>query len=150
MRTGDGWVEAPDGRRFWGLFGAAGLLAVDPEQRILMQHRSPRSHLGGTWALPGGARDAGEDAQTGALREANEEAGVPADAVEPWFEHVVDIEIWSYTTCVMRVTTDFEPVISDPESLELRWVPLDDVAGYELHPGFADAWPTLLERIRNA
>ncbi|MFM6974252.1 MAG: NUDIX hydrolase [Agromyces sp.] len=148
LRTGDGWVEGPDGRRYWGKFGAAGLLAVDPRERILLQHRSPHSHQGGTWALPGGARDAGEDAQTGALREAREEAGVPGDAIEPWFEHVVDFGFWSYTTCVMRVTLEFEPVISDPESLELRWVHLDEVATYPLHPGFAEAWPMLLDRIR--
>ena len=149
MRTGDGWVEGPDGRRFWGKFGAAGLLAVDAEWRILMQLRSPHSHLGGTWALPGGARDAGEDAQAGALREAGEEAGVPHDALEPWFEHVVDLGVWSYTTCVMRVHRPFEPVISDAESLELRWVPIDEVEQYPLHPGFADAWPTLREKMRN-
>ena len=83
------------------------------------------------------------------MREASEEAGVPDGAVEPWFEHVVDLGFWSYTTCVMRVTTPFEPIISDPESLELRWVPVDDVAEYPLHPGFAAAWPTLRDRIRH-
>lgn len=148
-RTGDGWVEGPDGRKYWGIFGAAGLLAVTAEELILLQHRAPFSHQGGTWALPGGARDAGEDAQTGALREAREEAGVPAQSVEPWFEYVVDLGFWSYTTCVMRVTSDFDAVVSDPESLELRWVHLDQVADYPLHPEFAEAWPTLLERIRN-
>lgn len=149
VRTGDGWAEGPDGERFWGIFGAAGLLAVDPSFNILMQHRSPNSHMGGTWALPGGARDAGESAATGALREANEEAGVPADALEPWFEHVVDLGFWSYTTCVMRVMTEFDPIISDPESLELRWVPIEDVALLDLHPGFAASWPELEGRIRN-
>ncbi|MGV1035233.1 MAG: NUDIX domain-containing protein [Microbacteriaceae bacterium] len=148
QRSGDGWVEDSDGRRYWGLFGAAGLLAVTPDQQVLMQHRAPFSHQGGTWALPGGARDAGESAQLGALREAHEEAGVPAEAVEPWFEHLVDLGFWSYTTCVMRVVAEFEPVINDPESLELRWVPIEQVTELDLHPGFQASWPELRERIR--
>lgn len=148
-RSGDGWVEGPDGRKFWGRYGAAGLLAVDPHWRILLQHRANFSHHGGTWALPGGARDAHEDAQTGALREAHEEAGVPADALEPWFEHVLDLGFWSYTTCVMHVRQSFDAVVNDHESIDLRWVHIDEVADYELHPGFAQSWPSLLERMRN-
>lgn len=146
-RTGDGWVEGPDGARYWGKNGAAGLLALDPERGVLLQHRSLRSHEGGTWALPGGARDLGESAQAGALREAREEAGVPAEALEPWFEHLVDLGYWSYTTVVMLVREPFEAVISDFESLELRWVPIDQVASYDLHPGFAAAWPILRQRM---
>lgn len=147
QRSGDGWVEGPDGSRYWGKNGAAGLLAVDAARGVLLQHRSPQSHQGGTWALPGGARDLGETARDGALREANEEAGVPAHALDPWFEHLVDLGFWSYTTVAMRVREPFEAVISDPESLELRWVPIDEVADYPLHPGFAAAWPELRERL---
>ena len=59
---GDAWVEAPDGQRYWGRFGAAGLLALDADRGVLLQHRVGWSHFGGTWALPGGARHQGEDA----------------------------------------------------------------------------------------
>ena len=65
----DGWVEAPDGRRFWGRAGAAGLLVVDPDDHVLLQHRADWSHFGGTWGLPGGARHHDESAVEGALRE---------------------------------------------------------------------------------
>lgn len=99
--------------------------------------------------MPGGARDADETALQGALREANEEAGVPADALEPWFESVLDLGFWSYTTVVMRVIRSFEAVISDHESLELRWVPVDRVAEYPLHSGFAAAWPDLKHRLES-
>ena len=34
--SGDGWVELPDGRRFWGLAGASGLLAVTPDRALLL------------------------------------------------------------------------------------------------------------------
>lgn len=144
---GDAWVEAPTGERYWGRFGAAGLLAVDAERGILLQHRVSWSHFGDTWALPGGARHEGESARDGALRESAEEAGVPMDAVRPRFESVLDLGIWSYSTLVADVTTPFEPVISDPESVALEWVPVDDVASRPLHPGFAAAWPMLREAL---
>ena len=108
-----------------------------------MQHRVGWSHFGGTWALPGGARHQGEDAATGAIREAQEEAGVPDGAVRSRFESVLDAGVWTYTTLVADVVEPFTPVISDPESLELAWVPIDEVESMPLHPGFAASWPLL-------
>ncbi|MET3466590.1 NUDIX domain-containing protein [Microbacterium sp. 1262] len=140
---GDAWVVAPSGERYWGRFGAAGLLAIDPERGVLLQHRVSWSHFGDTWGLPGGARHAGESARDGALRESAEEAGVPADAVAPRFLSVLDVGVWTYGTLVADVTTPFHPVISDPESRELAWVPIDEVESFPLHPGFAASWPRL-------
>ncbi|MCR2814193.1 NUDIX domain-containing protein [Microbacterium sp. zg.Y1090] len=140
---GDAWVVADDGTRYWGRFGAAGLLALDAERGILLQHRVSWSHFGGTWGLPGGARHEHESAGDAALREAAEEAGVPAGAVRPRLLSMLDLGIWSYGTVLADVVEPFEPVISDAESRELAWVPVADVAGYPLHPGLADAWPRL-------
>lgn len=139
----DGWVEAPDGRRFWGRAGAAGLLVVDPDDRVLLQHRADWSHFGGTWGLPGGARHHGESAVEGALRESGEEAAVPRDALRLLFAAELDLGFWSYTTVVARAVRPFEPVVSDAESIALGWVPADEVAGLPLHPGFAASWPRL-------
>ena len=46
---------------------------------VLLQHRAPWSHQGGTWGLPGGARDSHETPEEAAKREAHEEAGLSAD-----------------------------------------------------------------------
>jgi 8-oxo-dGTP pyrophosphatase MutT (NUDIX family) len=145
--SGDAWVEGPDGHRFWGRYGAAGLLVHDPVAGILLQHRAEWSHFGGTWGLPGGARHEGETAVAGALREAHEEAGVPTDAIELGFTSVLDLGYWSYVTVASRASHPFEPRIGDAESLELRWVPVDDVAGLPLHPGFGSSWPALRDRL---
>ncbi len=140
---GDAWVIAPSGEKYWGRFGAAGLLAVDPERGILLQHRVSWSHFGGTWGLPGGAMHEGESAIVGAVREAQEEAGVPDGSVRPRFTSVLDLDVWSYTTVIADVVRPFDPVISDPESVALEWVPVDEVDARPLHPGFGSAWPTL-------
>jgi 8-oxo-dGTP diphosphatase len=141
--SGDAWVSGPDGRRFWGTFGAAGLLVLHPAGRVLLQHRAEWSHFGGTWGLPGGARHEGESAVHGAMREASEEAGVPQDLLQPLFSSRLDLGWWSYTSVIAKATEEFTPVIGDAESLELRWVNIDDVDSLELHPGFASAWPAL-------
>lgn len=148
MRTsGDAWVFGPDGRKFWGRFGAAGLLVQHPELGVLLQHRALWSHFGDTWGLPGGARHEGESAVEAAYREAHEEAGVPAGLLRLQFESVVDFGFWSYTTVVATATEAFAPIIGDQESIALAWVHLEDVAALPLHPGFATSWTTLLPRL---
>ncbi|MFN3708071.1 NUDIX hydrolase [Microcella sp.] len=144
---GDAWVEGPDGTRYWGRFGAAGLLAWHPTAGVLLQHRAEWSHHGGTWGIPGGARKLGEDAATAAVREAHEEAGVPLDAVTVLWESHHDLGFWSYTTVVARVDELFDPVLGDAESIELRWVAVGDVEHLPLHPGFAASWPRLRAQL---
>lgn len=133
----------PDGRRFWGAFGAAGLLLHAPDAGVLLQHRAGFSHFGGTWGLPGGARHHDETAVQGAIRESAEEAGVPVDGVRVRFTSVLDLDVWSYTTVVASVDARFEPVIGDAESIALAWVPVDEVTELSLHPGFAASWSEL-------
>ncbi|WP_087132341.1 NUDIX domain-containing protein [Microbacterium esteraromaticum] len=145
--SGDAWVVAESGEKYWGRYGAAGVLAVDADRGVLLQLRVGWSHFGGTWGVPGGALHEGETALDGAVREAQEEAGIPDGALRPRFVRVVDLDIWSYTTVVADVAVAFEPVISDPESVALEWVPIDEVDQRPLHPGFAAAWPVLRELL---
>lgn len=140
---GDAWVYGPDGQKFWGRFGAAGLLVWHRELGVLLQHRAEWSHFGGTWGLPGGARKQGESALEGALREALEEAAVPPEDLRVLETVVLDLGFWSYTTVVVEAMEPFQPVIADAESVALEWVPVTAVDELPLHPGFATAWPNL-------
>lgn len=150
---GDGWVVSDTGTPYWGRHGAAGLLLraprADGTPAVLLQHRAPWSHQGGTWALPGGARDSHETPEQAAVREAHEEAGLRADQVRVRAT-VVTAEVfaatgahWSYTTVVADAPNQL-PTVANRESSELRWVPEDQVADLPLHPGFAASW----ERLR--
>lgn len=148
-RSGDGWVTDAAGSRHWGLFGAAGLLLIDPDDNVLLQHRVGWSAHGGTWGIPGGALDKGEHALTGAVRESHEEAGVPsldASDITVLGTHVLDLSEWSYTTVIARAAVQLPASVNDIESLELRWVPAAEVQEYPLHPGFAQAWPELRQK----
>ena len=85
------------GNRYWGLHGAAGLLLrarlPDGTAAVLLQHRAPWSHQGGTWALPGSAdggdywsyttviADAAGLLETVPNRESSELRWVPVDEV---------------------------------------------------------------------
>ncbi|KZM71139.1 NUDIX hydrolase [Nocardia terpenica] len=145
---GDGFVKNPDGTRQWGLYGAAGLLLRAPlpggGAAVLLQHRAPWSHQGGTWALPGGARDSHETSVHAAVREANEEAGIKPEAVRVRGSRVTATAPsgWTYTTVVADALEPL-PTIANKESAELAWVPEEEVTQRPLHPGFAAAWPTL-------
>jgi 8-oxo-dGTP pyrophosphatase MutT (NUDIX family) len=143
----DGWVELPDGRRFWGRAGAAGLLVVEPGGAVLLQHRVGWSHFGGTWGLPGGARHLGESSLAGALRETQEETGIDVAALRPRFAVRLDLDVWSYTTVAVAAPAPLPVAVTDRESTALEWVPADRVADRDLHPGFAAAWPRLRPEV---
>lgn len=148
--AGDAWITADDGTKYWGRFGAAGIACLDRDRGLLLQHRAAWSHHGDTWGFPGGALHEGEDAITGALREAHEEASVPQDAIRPRFTTVADKGVWSYTTVVADVTASFEPEMGDAESIALEWVPLEELAEpgpdrRPLHPALENGMASLLE-----
>jgi 8-oxo-dGTP diphosphatase len=144
---GDGWVVCDAGHRHWGRFGAAGLLlrhggADGHSDVVLLAHRVWWSHHGGTWGIPGGARDSGESAHEAAVREAVEETGVDPDRVRLTGETTDDHGGWSYVTVHARLETDEAPRLEpcDGEATELRWTAEGDVADLPLHPGFAAFW----------
>jgi 8-oxo-dGTP diphosphatase len=118
---------------------------------VLLQHRAVWSHQGGTWGLPGGARDSHETPEETAVREAREEAGLLAELLAVRGA-VVTAEVfglggahWTYTT-VVADAAELLHTVPNRESAEMRWVAEDEVADLPLHPGFAASW----HRLRTA
>lgn len=159
--VGDGWVSCGCGKRHWGLLGAAGVLVwrfpqpVEVSQpaeadktdeaaqaggrgvEVLVQLRARWTHHGGTWGLPGGALAQGEDAQAAALRECQEETGLPAHLLRPGASHVQRHPHWSYTTVSAQAPGDRRWNVllpQDAESEALVWVRLRPNGQGSWHP----------------
>ena len=146
-RDGDGWVRCAQGHRHWGRFGAAGLLAYVPEASgdatVLLQRRSLWGNHPGTWGPPGGAMDSHESAVHAALREAAEECDIPAAEVSVSGILRDDHGGWSYQTVIAAARWPFPVRSASAETSEVGWIRADDVGRLDLHPGFAEQWPSL-------
>ncbi|GAA1618076.1 hypothetical protein GCM10009733_013010 [Nonomuraea maheshkhaliensis] len=143
-KDGDGWTECAQGHQHWGVHGASGLLVVHHDELgvpyVLMQKRALWSHHGGTWGLPGGARDSHEDAVTSALREAREEAALGGEGLRVQGVYLDDHGGWTFETVIAASAELLAAAPANGESTELRWLALPEIAERELHPGFAATW----------
>ena len=154
FRDGDGWVLCTKCQsRHWGLHGAAGLLLVRTDLEtpcVLLQLRAAWTHGGGTWALPGGALDSHEDSVTAAAREAHEEAGIEPQHLDFKAVFSDDHGNWRYDTVIAHTKTDAGAYEANAESDDLRWVPVDEVGLFDLHPGLRNTWPVLIEHVKTS
>jgi 8-oxo-dGTP pyrophosphatase MutT (NUDIX family) len=98
---------------------AAGGVVVDDRGRVAVVHR-PRH---GDWSLPKGKLDPGEDSETAALREIEEECGLRCALEEelPATEYRVGGTPKRVRWWRMRVLEDLGPEHTDDEVDELRW-----------------------------
>ncbi|GAA4054502.1 NUDIX hydrolase [Nonomuraea soli] len=144
---GDGWATCAQGHTHWGVHGASGLLVVHHDAAgvpyILMQKRALWSHHGGTWGLPGGARDSHEDPIATAMREAREEAALDKHDLRVSGVYLDDHGGWTFDTVIAESGGLIDARPANAESTALRWVPLGEVTGKRLHPGFAHTWVTI-------
>jgi len=132
------WATCAHGHAHWGRRGAAGLLLAD-RGRVLLQLRARWAHQGGTWSIPGGARERGETAVEAALREAHEEMSIRERDVAVRASYVATCGGWHYET-VLAVPAGPVLLAHGSESDAHVWAATDEVAELPLHPAFREAW----------
>ena len=154
-QPGDGWVHCNCGRRHWGHNGAAGVLLARRDEttgrvtHVVMQHRALWSAEGGTWGIPGGAISDGESAIEGALRESFEEANITSGDIDVVGAYCENHGNWRYTTVFAfeKPGHRVEPCAHDDESMEIKWVPIDDVPKLKLLTAMRTDWPSFRARL---
>lgn len=126
-------VDRPDGSP--GIYGvvhfanvAAGVVAVDAQDRIVLvgQHRYSLDEE--SWEIPEGGVPDGENVEDGARRELREETGVTAAT----WQELAQVDLSNSVTderAVLFLATDLTFGDAEPEpteALDVRWVPFDE------------------------
>ena len=130
------------GARYWGKV-AAGIFFTDGESVLLLK-RSDKGDNGGTWGLPGGKAEDGETAIGTARRESKEECGHNDGHRFNKSEESDRGHKW--TTFFYKVAEPFECKLSD-EHTDWKWIPLDEVESYNLHPKFKENYDRYLRIV---
>jgi 8-oxo-dGTP diphosphatase len=115
-----------------------GAIAVHDDCLLLI--RRGRGPAAGEWAVPGGRVADGELLAEAVVRELVEETGLEAVCNElvGWAERIGDdhhFVILDFAVTVLNPTV--EPVAGD-DAAEVAWVPLTEVAEYQLVDGLAE------------
>jgi len=105
---------------------------------MLLVRRSSWVHEPGTWGIPGGKIDPGEDAWQAARREVIEELGAPPPGPRAVMDRVV-VRLspdFAYTTFFVHVEDceGWRPRLND-EHTSWGWFTRRQAARLELHPG---------------
>jgi uncharacterized protein len=115
---------------------AAGILFVDPDDKVLLLKRAPtEENYAGHWALPGGKAESGETPEQAARREAGEEIGPVPDGEMSLVSSKPTPNGMTFHTFKQQVDRQFEPKLN-AEHTEHRWADADDLPE-PLHPGVA-------------
>ena len=124
-----------DGKKYWGEKGA-GFLFTDGDHILIL--RRAETHNKDTWGLPGGKTEPGENPYATAKRETEEEIGRMPTQVQRIGKFEEKDGLHSWTTFIMRVNKPFGNIHLNKEHSDWRWVPINTILGYKLHPNLKE------------
>lgn len=84
-----------------------------------------------------------------AAREAYEETGIEPSNLEFKAVYTDDHGNWRYDTVIAHTSVELGAFDANAESEDLRWVPIDDVEHFDLHPGLRATWPELIGHVKS-
>ena len=120
-----------------------------PKENVHQPGAAVWSAEGGTWGIPGGATAQGETPIEGALRESYEEANITPEDIDVVGSYCEDHGPWAYTTVFAfeKPGHTVEPKANDDESMEIAWVPIEQVGGLKLLTAMRTDWPRFAARL---
>jgi ADP-ribose pyrophosphatase YjhB (NUDIX family) len=131
------YYDDPAAPKANSLVPSVNVVVVNEAGDVLMIRRSDNDN----WAVPGGAIDLGESMVQAAVRETREETGIECEITGLVGIYTDPKHVLLYTSngevrqefsiLLTAVATGGEPTPSS-ESSEVRWVPRDDIAGYQM------------------
>ena len=122
-RRGDKWRK--------GEYGLVVCVWVyDGDGNVLMTKRAPGKSFAGTWENSGGGAQAGETSLQAIRRELFEETGIQAEESEFELLETGQDSIAFYDYYCLHRKTPLEQIVLQPgETVDAKWVSLDDVYG---------------------
>ena len=114
-----------------------GAVAVDAERLLMIRRANPPG--AGAWSVPGGRVEPGETVAEAVVRELEEETGLEAVCGQllGWVERIDDEHHFVILDFLAEVLEP-DPLVAGDDALEVRWVPLADVAELPLVDGLAE------------
>jgi len=102
---------------------------IRQDHRVLLSQRLASAHQGGLWEFPGGKIAVDESPQVALVRELDEELGIQVRSSRfrfqiPWDYGDRQVRLWVFDVDA------FDGLPTGREGQIVRWVSLDDIAGY--------------------
>jgi len=131
------YYDDPDAPQVNSMVPSVNVVVANDSGDLLMIRRTDN----GNWAVPGGAIDLGETVTQAAVRETREETGIECRVTGLVGIYTDPRHVILYTSngearqefsiVLTAVPIGGQPTPSD-ESSDVRWVPRDDLAGYQV------------------
>jgi len=119
------------------VIATAGVVIIDGDRVLLIEHGEGAGHITGAWGIPAGEIDDGETARTAAARELLEETGLRVDAhalveLPTLWEARIARKTGSAQFSLRAFATDhYEGELVSSDEGSPTWIPLDEVAGLQ-------------------